>query len=324
MENCKINLIVICGPTASGKTGLGISTAFHYNGEIISADSRQVYRGMDIGTGKDLGEYKRNGREIPYHLIDIADPSDVYTVFHYRRDFLNAFKDIRARRKLPVMVGGTGLYIEAVLRDFQIPSIPENPILRRELMMKEKELLIDELKRADPLLYRKTDLSSKKRIVRSIEIAAGKKSQSSGELPLFPELKPLVLCVKWERPALRERIAERLKNRLNDGMIDEVRGLLESGITMERFSLFGMEYKHIARFLSGEVTREQMVEELRIDICQLAKRQETWFRGMERRGVKMSYVPHADFTEAKKIIGEQLDGDIQGILQGLEYLPPSS
>ncbi len=297
------NLLVVCGPTASGKTSLGVSLAQAYRGEIVSADSRQVYRGMDIGTGKDLREYRTPGGEVRYHLIDIADPAEIYTVHQYQRDFFQAFRDIQSRGALPILVGGTGFYIEAVLHNYAIPNVPENPALRRELMNQPVESLIDELSARSPDLLEKTDRSSKKRIVRAVEIAryASEHAPEWG-VANAPRLNPLVLCVHWPRDELHQRIRHRLEQRLEQGMIEEVERLLASGVSPERFDLFGMEYKHIARFLRREVDYKTMVEELARDIRRLAKRQRTWFRGMERRGIAVHWVERANCETAMAIV----------------------
>lgn len=300
----KKDLIVVCGPTASGKTALGVQIALKSGGEIISADSRQVYRGMDIGTGKDLKEYITESGSVPYHLIDIADPSQIYTLFQYRKDFFKAYSQIIASNHLPVMVGGTGLYIEAVIKDYAIPEIPENPELRCRLMVEEKSVLEQKLFSLNRLLYEKTDRSSKKRIIRAIEIAlSGQKDEP--KMQFSHSLDPLVLCTRWDRAKLRDRIDRRLQERLKQGMVEEVRRLLQSGIPKERFSLFGMEYKHVASFIGGEVTYEVMIDQLRHSIHQLAKRQETWFRGMERRGIAVNWIDEADLESAMRIVLSQ-------------------
>lgn len=303
--NCKKDLIVICGPTASGKTALGVQIALQTNGEIISADSRQVYRGMDIGTGKDLKEYQTSEKAVPCHLIDVADPSQIYTLFHYQNDFFETFDQIVSRKHIPIVVGGTGLYIEAVLKNYDIPAIPENPRLRAELMNEQKIELEKKLLELNKPLYEKTDRSSKKRIIRALEVAMS--NQITTPKHHKPrKIEPLVLCTKWERVKLRQRIDARLEDRFKEGMIEEVRELLQSGISRERFALFGMEYKHVARFIDGEVNYETMVKELRQSIHQLAKRQETWFRGMERRGFKVNWVEEANFQSALGIVEEAL------------------
>ncbi len=292
MHNC----IVICGPTASGKTRLGVLVARRCNGEIVSCDSRQVYRGMDIGTGKDLAEYG----DVPYHLIDIVEPAEIYTVHRYQADFSRVFADITGRQKMPVVVGGTGLYLEAVLRGYVVPDVPEHAAFRAEQMHRDRESLARELAACAPALYKTTDLKSRKRIVRSLEIArfgdpSGRRERTK---QTSPALLPMVLGIAIERTILRERIAARLTQRLDAGMVDEVKRLLAAGISRERLAMFGMEYKHIARHLFDGIDYGTMVAELCRDICRLAKRQETWFRGMERRGVKIHRVKDGSFDEA--------------------------
>jgi tRNA dimethylallyltransferase len=305
MNNCnKKNIIVIGGPTASGKTRLAVAVAQYCNGEIISADSRQVYRQMTIGTGKDLNEYTIDGKQLPYHLIDIADPHEMYTLYDYKRDFYQVYSNIVQRGKFPVLSGGTGLYIEAVLRNYDIPAIPENPQLRDQLMKKEKDLLINDLEKTAPDIYSKTDLSSKKRIVRALEVALCRSSTTCTNVPDFPVLDPIVLCTRWDRSELRKRIDVRLHERLDQGLVGEVKLLLQSGIPRERFSLFGMEYKHVAQYIDGDVSYEKMVEDLKISIHQLAKRQETWFRGMERRGIPIHWIDNADQETALALLND--------------------
>jgi tRNA dimethylallyltransferase len=298
------NLIVVCGPTASGKTRLGVQIALRYNGEIISCDSRQVYRGMDIGTGKDLLEYTVGSVTVSRHLIDIADPAEVYTVYNFKKDFYRAFGEITRRNKLPVVVGGTGLYLESVLRNYDIPAIPEDKRLRDELMTRDKQSLKTELARRAPDLHLSTDIKSKKRIVRGLEIAEHRNPAIPHEQKqAYPDLRPVVLGVTWDRQRLKDRINERLTARFQQGMVDEVKRLLETGISAERLSMFGMEYRHIARFIAGTVGFDEMVLALRHDIEQLSKRQSTYFRGMERRGVPVQWVSDADLEQALQILG---------------------
>lgn len=298
------NCIVICGTTTSGKTALGVRVAAAHNGEIISADSRQVYRGMDIGTGKDLGEYHYNSRDIPYHCIDIADPQTVYTLYNYQKEFYRAFAEITGRGALPVIVGGTGLYLEAALKGYAIPVTPEDPALRSELMALEKADLDARLLAADPAIWKRTDRSSKKRIVRSLEVAASK--SASMDESAIPAITPLVLAMRWERNKLRQRIRERLLQRFEHGMVDEVRVLLDGGVTRSRLEMLGLEYRHLGRYLSNEISYETMVEELFTAICQFAKRQETWFRGMERRGMSMFWIDEARWENAETTINREL------------------
>lgn len=297
------NLIVICGPTATGKTSMAVSLATKFNGEIISADSRQIYRGMDIGTGKDLDEYKTPQGFVPYHLIDIVYPSRIYTLYHYQRDCYRIIKTVWRNEKTPVLTGGTGLYIEAVLKYYRIPNVPEDQSLRKSLMRKSKIDLENYLKSLNPSLYNSTDLNSKKRIVRSIEVAHYSKKHSlrwGCENP--PDIKPVIMCIYWPRSILIERINNRLIKRLDNGMVEEVEKLLDTGIPSERFEYFGMEYKHIAKYIIGKVDYNGMCKELSHDIHRLAKRQMTYFRGMERRGFEIHWVNGDDIHKAESII----------------------
>jgi len=303
MGTSKKNCLVICGPNASGKTSLGVALALEFMGEILSADSRQIYRGMDIGTGKDLHEYSTPHGSVPYHLIDICEPEEIYTLYHYQRDFYSAFRDVLSRSRLPVVVGGTGLYIEAVLKHYRIPNVPEDRVLRQTLMRESAGELCLRLKALDPALYRDTDTSSKKRVVRSLEIALYGRDHRirwSDEDP--PRIDPLVLGISWGRDALQRRIDRRLEERLAHGMIEEVGGILRGGIPRERFDLFGMEYRHIAAYLDGTVEYREMVKNLRREIYQLAKRQRTWFRGMERRGMTVHWIDRAELKRARDIV----------------------
>lgn len=305
MSNAIKNSLVICGANASGKTRLSVSLAIKFNGEIVSADSRQVYRGMDIGTGKDLEEYNTSRGMIPYHLINITDPSEIYTLYHYQQDCYKVIKGIWDRGKMPIIVGGTGLYIEAVLKKYRIPNVPENPELRKFFMKKGKDELIQQLKKSDFDLYHPTDLSSKKRVVRSLEIidyAKSKKVQWGAKQP--PDITPLIIGVRWHRAILIDRINTRLRQRLENGMIEEGERLLSHGISHERFTYFGLEYKHVARYLKKEVTYNNMVKELSRDIQRFAKRQMTYFRGMERRGLCIHWIDEADDEKAIEIINK--------------------
>ena len=303
MSNTIINHIVICGANASGKTRLAVSLANKIGGEIVSADSRQVYRGMDIGTGKDLSEYNTPSGIIPYHLIDIVDPSEIYTLYHYQQDCYSIIRDIWSRKIIPVIVGGTGLYIEAVLKKYRIPNVPENPKLRNYLMKQGKDELIEQLRKSDVDLYNSTDMSSTKRIVRSLEIVEyAKRNKVQWGMKQTPDIKPLIIGVRWRRSVLSDRINTRLIQRLENGMTEEVEKLLNSGILLERFAYFGLEYKHVARYLRKEVSYSNMVEELSRDIQRFAKRQVTYFRGMERRGLSIHWVDGADVEKVFKII----------------------
>ena len=279
------NLLVILGPTASGKTRVGVEVARVLSGEIISADSRQVYRGMDIGTGKDLEEYG----SVPYHLIDIVDPGYDFNVFEFQRRFLQAFNGIRARGRLPVVVGGTGMYLDAVLRGYRLLDVPENPGLRHELASFSLENLAARLKGSNPKLHNTTDLLDRERLTRAIEIA---ESGREREQPpsILPEIEPIVFGIRLEREILRQRITERLRERLNRGMIEEVKELAKKGTSFETLEFYGLEYRFVAKFLKGELNRNDMFQKLNSAIHQFAKRQETWFRRMERQGILIHWV----------------------------------
>jgi tRNA dimethylallyltransferase len=277
MPAYKPNLLVILGPTASGKTRLGVQAARELNGEIISADSRQVYRGMDIGTGKDLAEYG----DIPYHLIDIFDPGREFNLFEFQKRFFETFEEIHNRGKLPIVVGGTGLYIEAALKGYRLIEVPENPKLREMLAKLGMEELKKRLLHYNPKAHNTTDLLDRQRLVRAIEIAEG---AVDAEMPPLPELRPVVFGMRWERSVLRRRITVRLRQRMEQGMVEEVRRLHGEGVPYETFELYGLEYRFIAKYLRGELNKNDMFQKLNGAIHQLAKRQETWFRKMERQG----------------------------------------
>ena len=299
----EINLIAVCGPNASGKTRLGVELALRCGGEIISVDSRQVYRGMDIGTGKDLEEYDTPGGRIPCHLIDVAEPNEVYTLWRFQGDFYRVFREIRAREKMPVAVGGTGLYLEAVLKHFEIADVPEDRALREELMEQPQEALKKRLEETDPELYARTDATNQKRLVRALEVALYSREHEvrrGHDDP--PDIRPLVIGVRWPRETLRRRIEARLDQRLEMGMVEEVRELMEQGIDRQRLEQFGMEYRHVGRLLAGEVPFAGMREELLRDIGRLAKRQETYFRGMERRGTRVHWVDEGSSEQAREIV----------------------
>ena len=278
------NLLVILGPTASGKTRLAVAAARALNGEIISADSRQVFRRMDIGSGKDLEEYG----EIPYHLIDILDPGEEFSVFDFQRRFIEAFSLVTYRGRLPVLAGGTGLYLDSVLRGYRMVTAPENPELRRELEEFSLEQLRGRLLALVPEQHNTTELLQRERLIRAIEIALHQ--EASAELVALPSLRPLVFGIRIEREVVRRRITERLKSRLNGGMIDEVRRLLADGVPPARLDSYGLEYRFVNRYLSGELNRNDMFQKLNSAIHDFAKRQDTWFRKMERHGLQIIWL----------------------------------
>ena len=284
----KYDLITIIGPTASGKTPLAAALANKLDTEIISGDSRQVYRRMDLGTGKDLVDYTVNGHEVPYHLIDIVEPGYKYNVFEYQRDFLKAYEGITAKGKLPVLCGGTGMYVESVLKGYRLLPVPENPELRASLEGKTLEELTHILE-GYKKLHNSTDVDTAKRAIRAIEIEEYYKQQPP-EYREFPSLHSLIVGVNIDRELRREKITRRLKQRLEEGMVEEVRGLLAEGIHPDNLIYYGLEYKFLTQYVIGELTYEEMFLQLETAIHQFAKRQMTWFRGMERRGFTIHWL----------------------------------
>lgn len=299
------DLITILGPTASGKTSLAVALAADLNTEIISADSRQIYKRMDIGTGKDLEEYKYEDKEIPYHLIDICEPGYKYNLYEYQRDFNVVFQDLRTRKKFPILCGGTGLYIETVLKGYSMPQVPENKELREKLKDKTLTELTSILK-TYKTLHNTTDVDNCKRAVRAIEIAEFYRNQQPEERKNKP-LNSFIVGVDIEREARRRKISERLQMRLDSGMVDEVRALLKEGISPDDLIYYGLEYKYLTEYLIGRLSYDEMVSKLEIAIHQFAKRQMTWFRGMERRGFSIFWLDAFLPLEEKIIkIKEQL------------------
>jgi len=293
----KYDLITILGPTASGKTPLATVLADKLGTEIISGDSRQVYRRMDLGTGKDLADYKVEGRSVPYHLIDIVEPGYKYNVFEYQRDFLRAYESIVAKGKLPILCGGTGMYIESVLKGYRLLPVPENPQLRASLEGKSLEELTRILE-SYKKLHNSTDVDTVKRAIRAIEIEEYYRQQPL-EYREFPSLKSLIVGVDIDRELRREKITRRLKQRLDEGMVEEVKGLLAEGIHPDNLIYYGLEYKFLTQYVIGELTYEEMFRQLETAIHQFAKRQMTWFRGMERRGFTIHWLDATLPTEEK-------------------------
>lgn len=291
-------MITILGPTASGKTPFAAALAYELNSEIISADSRQIYRQMDLGTGKDLADYTVNGRAIPYHLIDIAEPGYKYNVFEYQRDFLAAYEDIRQRGLLPILCGGTGMYLESVLKGYKLMPVSENPELRARLANCSLEELTRQLSQYKTL-HNSTDVDTVKRAIRAIEIEEYYAAHPVPERE-FPSLKSLIIGVDIDRELRREKITRRLKQRLDEGMVDEVRKLIEQGIHPDDLIYYGLEYKYLTLYVTGQLTFDEMFRGLEIAIHQFAKRQMTWFRGMERRGFTIHWV-QAELPMEEKI-----------------------
>ena len=299
------DLISILGPTASGKTTFAAALAAALDTEIISADSRQVYRRMDLGTGKDLADYVVDGRPVPYHLIDIAEPGTKYNVFEYQRDFLHAYESIRAKGRTPIVCGGTGLYLESVLRGYRLLPVPENPALRAALAGKSLAELTERLKQYKTL-HNTTDVDTPKRAIRAIEIEEYYRHVPPEAERPFPKLRSLILGVDIGRDERRARISQRLRQRLAEGMVDEVRCLLDEGIAPEDLTYYGLEYKFLTLYAIGRLTYDDMVRQLEIAIHQFAKRQMTWFRGMERRGFTIHWIDASLPTAEKVAIARRL------------------
>ncbi|MFP4471896.1 MAG: tRNA (adenosine(37)-N6)-dimethylallyltransferase MiaA [Bacteroidales bacterium] len=281
-------MITILGPTATGKTRLAAAAAAAVDGEVISADSRQVYRGMDIGTGKDYHDYVVEGKTVPHHLVDIADPGYEYNVFEFQKDFLKAFGDIVSRGKMPVLCGGTGMYLEAVLSGYKLVEVPENPQLRERLHQKSMHELTEILKSLREV-HNVTDFTDRDRTIRAIEIAEYEKSHPRTKDD-FPEINHRIYGIRFERRIIRERITLRLKQRLEEGMIDEVKRLLGLGLKPEQLTFYGLEYRYLTDYVTGKISYEEMFRLLNTAIHQFAKRQMTWFRRMEKKGFKIHWI----------------------------------
>lgn len=289
MDQTNYDIITVLGPTASGKTAFAARLARLIDAEIISADSRQVYRRMDLGTGKDIADYVVEGIAVPYHLIDIAEPGTKYNVFQYQHDFLAAYEDIRRRGRRVIVCGGSGLYLESVLRGYRLSPVPPDPELRRSLQGKSLEELTALLS-TYKTLHNKTDVDTEARAIRAIEIAVHEAATPPDEMD-FPPLRSLTLGIGVDRDTRRQRITRRLYQRLDEGMAEEVRRLLDEGIAADDLIYYGLEYKYLTLYVTGRLTREEMVRQLEIAIHQFAKRQMTWFRGMERRGTNIHWLP---------------------------------
>ena len=311
MQNQK--MITILGPTASGKTSVAAALALRTGGEIISADSRQVYRRMDIGTGKDLADYTIGDVQIPYHLIDIAEPGTKYNLFQYQQDFHEAYDEIRSRGKLTILCGGTGLYIEAVLGGYSLSPVPQNQALRDSLEGKSLEELtrmLVELKRQNGSnMHNRTDVDTAQRAIRAIEIETYNLEHPTPERQM-PPVESLIIGINIDRELRREKITRRLKVRLDDGMCDEIQGLIDGGVNPEDLIYYGLEYKFITEYVIGRTSYEEMFRQLEIAIHQFAKRQMTWFRGMERRGFTIHWIDAAQSMEDKLGAIEALMSDM--------------
>lgn len=281
-------LITVLGPTASGKTSFAVALAALLDSEIISADSRQIYRSMDIGTGKDLADYTITGKTIPYHLIDICNPGDKYNVFEYQHAFFRTYEEIRNRGKLPILCGGTGMYIEAVLKGYKLLDVPANPSLRELLKGKSLQEL-EQILTSYKTLHNKTDLDSPQRAIRAIEIEEYYLTQAPDSNDYNP-INSLVIGLDISRELRREKISRRLRTRLDGGMVDEIKAILTSGVKPDDLIYYGLEYKYLTLYVLGQLSYDEMVSQLEIAIHQFAKRQMTWFRRMERRGVTIHWL----------------------------------
>lgn len=300
MQNQK--MITILGPTASGKTSVAAALALRTGGEIISADSRQVYRCMDIGTGKDLADYTIGDVHIPYHLIDIAEPGTKYNLFQYQQDFHTAYNDIRSRGKLPILCGGTGLYIEAVLGGYSLSPVPQNQKLRESLEGKSldqlTQMLVELKQKNGSNMHNRTDVDTAQRAIRAIEIETYNLEHPTPERQM-PPVDSLVIGINIDRELRREKITRRLKARLEEGMCDEIRSLIDGGVNPDDLIYYGLEYKFVTEYVVGKTSYEDMFRQLEIAIHQFAKRQMTWFRGMERRGYTIHWIDAAQSMDEK-------------------------
>ena len=298
-----VNTVVLLGPTAVGKTWLGVQLARHFGWDIISADSRQVYKGLDLGSGKDINEYSEGGAPVPYHLIDITTLASEYNVFNFQQDFYKIFSDNQKQNKMSFIVGGTGMYIDSVVRDYELIPVPENPELHKQLMDTPLEELAKKLLSLKPDLHNKSDLVLKDRVVKALEIELFKKSPEGKtvleEKNSRPKVKPFVMGTTINRRELHSNIEKRLFERIDQGMIEEVEKLHEE-FSWERLEKLGLEYRYVSFFLEGKIqSKKEMADELYHAICQFAKRQETWFRGMERKGVEIHWLPEDNDKQVK-------------------------
>ena len=298
------NLITLLGVTATGKTRLAVKLATGFNGEIISADSRQVYKRMNIGTGKDLNDYNLNGAKVQYHLIDIVEPEEEFNLFEFKRRFLEAFNSIINRKKLPFLVGGTGLYLSSILQNYELKEADFSSMRAAELKALSMVELKDILLSKESAVHNTTDLLDKDRLVKAILIAEAK----NNPVQKVPEIHSLVLGLKMEREEIKKRITARLKKRLDEGMIEEVKDLIASGLSFDKLNFFGLEYRYLGLYLKGEINFDEMFSKLNIAIHDFAKRQMTWFSKMEREGIKIHWIEEPYFNNAKEVIKKRLNG----------------
>jgi tRNA dimethylallyltransferase len=296
-----LNLVVILGPTASGKTNLAVTLADSFDTEIISGDSRQIYKGMDIGTGKDLCEYQINNKKIPYHLIDILNPEQDYSIHQFREDFYRAYNKIINKNKFSILCGGSGLYLESILLNYQIPNVPPDNNLREKLQKQSLEILKNKLKKIDSSIYDSKYHITKRRIIRTIEVF--NQNNINNKIILHPPINNYcVLGILTDRDILLKKIKKRLDERLNDGMIEEVENLIKNGITLDRLKYFGLEYKFLGEYLFNNISFEEMVNKLNVAINRFSKRQMTFFRRMEKRGIQIKWINNNDLSIAKQYI----------------------
>jgi tRNA dimethylallyltransferase len=299
MTGSQFDMVTILGPTASGKTEVAVNLAYILGGEVISADSRQVYREMDLGTGKDIEEYQVNGTDVPYHLIDIAEPGYQYNVFEFQRDFLKVYGDLKERKKFPVLCGGSGMYLEAILKGYRLIQVPVNEQRRIELQLLTLDELVELLK-SYKSINNTSDTENRKRAMRAIEIEEFCTANPGTDLS-FPVINSLIVGVKYDRDSRRRRITARLKQRLENGMVDEVEKLLAKGLKPDDLIYYGLEYKYLTNYIMGESSFDEMFEGLNVAIHQFAKRQMTWFRKMERDGFNIrwldGYMPLSEKTD---------------------------
>jgi len=303
-EGC--NLIVILGPTASGKTRMAARLARELGSEVISADSRQVYRGMDLGTGKDTAEFLVDGVAVPCHLIDIVDTDHEFNLFEYQKRFYRCFSDISGRGIIPVMAGGTGLYLEAIIKGYRMLEVPEDPALRESLRKMDMDVMRDRLFKTNCAIHNTTDTQDRERLVRAIEIAEYSKMNEvvDGWNPRL--IDPFIIGIRLDRTVLRDRITMRLKERIDAGMIEEVRNLHNQGTGWERLDSFGLEYRYVSRYLQGKVDYDVMLSELNTRIHQFSKRQMTWFRRMERQGFVIHWTDNCDYDHVRRLVEENI------------------
>ncbi len=301
----KLQLLAVVGPTTSGKTSLSAKIAERYIGEIISADSRQIYKGMDIGTGKDLDEYYLNGKKIPYHLINIITPNTDYSVYQFQKDFFKVYDIICLNKSLPILCGGTGLYIESVLLNYDLKEVSPNYRLRKKLEKIDHNTLIQNLKEINIELHNKTDLSTKKRTIRALEIARYKNLTSKS---IENNINFCVIGIKPERKLLKKNITRRLKSRLKNGLIEEVKNLLKLELSHDRLNYFGLEYKYIGHYLSGNLNYNDMYQKLNTAIHQYSKRQMTFFRRMEKRGIHINWINEPNMQHVERILAKYYQG----------------